>query len=202
MLQFYFHPFSTYARRVWMTLLEKDIKFEPVEVDLVNRAHHSPDYLEKNPYGRVPAINDDGFVLYESSAILHYLEAAHPVPSLMPADARGRALVDMHLRLCDLQFARPTVTIIFPKRFMPPERWDGAAMAQAKDEIEKHLEIVEGQIGDAGYLVADRFTLADIAYAPFLQFLPLMEIEAPTRVAAWRTRLLERPSAKATTPAR
>ena len=91
MLQFYFHPFSTYARRVWMTLLEKDIKFEPVEVDLVNRAHREPDYLEKNPYGRVPAINDDGFVLYESSAILHYLEAAHPVPSLMPADARGRA---------------------------------------------------------------------------------------------------------------
>jgi glutathione S-transferase len=80
MLQFYFHPFSTYARRVWMTLLEKDIKFEPVEVDLVNRAHREPAYLEKNPYGRVPAINDDGFVLYESSAILHYLESAHPSP--------------------------------------------------------------------------------------------------------------------------
>ncbi len=202
MLQFYFHPFSTYARRVWMTLLEKDIKFEPVEVDMVNHAHRAPAYLEKNPYGRVPAINDDGFVLYESSAILHYLETAHPLPSLLPPDARGRALVDMHMRLCDLQFARPTVTIIFPKRFLPPDRWDAAAMAQAKGEIEKHLEIVERELGDAGYLVADRFTLADIAYAPFLQFLPLMEIEASPRVAAWRKQLLERPSARATTPAR
>jgi glutathione S-transferase len=202
MLQFYFHPLSTYARRVWMALLEKDIKFEPIEVDLVNREHREPAYLAKNPYGRVPAINDDGFVLYESSAILHYLESTHPAPSLLPPDARGRAHVDMHLRLCDLQFARPTVTIIFPKRFMPPERWDRAAMAQAKGEIEKHLEIVEQSIGDAGFLVADRFTIADIAYAPFLQFLPLMEIEPPPRVAAWRTLLLERASARATTPAR
>ena len=190
MLQFYFHPFSTYARRVWMTLLEKDVKFEPIEVDLVNRAHREPAYLAKNPYGRVPAINDDGFVLYESSAILHYLETTHPSPALTPGDARGRALVDMHMRLCDLQFARPTVTIIFPKRFLPPERWDAAAMAQAKGEIEKHLEIVERQVGDAGYLVADRFTLADIAYAPFLEFLPLMDVEAPPRVAAWRKNLL------------
>ena len=95
-----------------------------------------------------------------------------------------------------------TVTIIFPKRFLPPDRWDDAAMAQAKGEIERHLEIVEQSIGDAGYLVADQFTIADIAYAPFLQFLPLMEIEAPPRVAGWRTQLLDRPSARATTPAR
>jgi glutathione S-transferase len=202
MLQFYFHPFSTYARRVWIALLEKDIPFQPVEVDLAARAQHQPEYLAKNPYGRVPAINDDGFVLYESAAILHYLEGLHPTPPLLPADARGRAQVDMHLRLCDLQFARPTVTIIFPRRFLPAERWDTAAMSQAKAEIEKHLAIVDGELGDGGYLVGDRYSLADIAYTPFLHFLPLMEVEPTPRVAAWRQRLLERPSAKATAPAR
>jgi glutathione S-transferase len=202
MLQFYFHPFSTYARRVWMTLLEKDVPFEPIEVDLAARAHHQPEYLAKNPYGRVPAINDDGFVLYESAAILHYLESTHPTPALTPSDARGRAQVDMHLRLCDLQFARPTVTIIFPKRFLPRERWDLNAMSQAKADIEKHVEIVERELGSDDYLVGNRYTLADIAYTPFLQFLPLMEIEPPPRVASWRQRLLDRPSARATTPAR
>jgi glutathione S-transferase len=201
-LRLYYHPASTYARRVRMTLLEKRIEFEPVVLDMVARAHKTPEYLALNPYGRVPTIDDDGFVLYESSAILTYLEATRPLPALTPPDARGRAQVDMHLRLCDLQMARPTGQIIFPKRFMPPERWDRAAMAQARAEIGKHLAIVEQTLGDRPYLVGDAYTLADIAYAPFLQFLPLTEVEPPPRVTAWRDRLLERPSAVATAPER
>jgi glutathione S-transferase len=201
-LRLYYHPASTYARRVHITLLEKHIEFEPVVLDMVNRAHKAPEYLAQNPYGRVPTIDDDGFVMYESSAILQYLEATRPLPPLTPADPRGRARVDMHLRLCDLQMSRPTGQIIFPKRFLPQERWDLAAMAQAKTEIEKHLAILEQTLGNRPYLVGDAYTLADIAYTPFLQFLPLMEIEPPPSVAAWRTRLLERPSAVATAPER
>ena len=92
-------------------------------------------------------------------------QRTRPLP-LVPADARGRARVDMHMKLCDLQMSRPTGTIVFPKRFLPRERWDGKAMAQAKSDIEKHLEIVERQLGHSDYLVADRFTLADLAYTP------------------------------------
>jgi len=202
MLRLYFHPASTYARRVRIALLEKGIPFEPVVLDMAAREHRAPDYLILNPYGRVPTIDEDGFVLYESSAILQYLEATRPEPALSPADARGRARLDMHLRLCDLQMARPTGVIIFPKRFLPEARWDAAAMAQAKSEIEKHLGIVERTIGEQPYLLGDHYTLADVAYTPFLQFLPLMEIEPGPRVAAWRGRLLERPSAVATAPER
>ena len=202
MLRLYFHPASTYARRVRIALLEKGIAFEPVVLDMAARAHRAPDYLALNPYGRVPTIDDDGFVLYESAAILQYLEATRPAPALTPPDARGRARVDMHLRLCDLQMARPAGIIIFPKRFLPPERWDHAAMAQAKADIEKHLAIVERTLGEQSVLVDDEYTLADIAYTPFLQFLPLMEIEPPPRVAAWRARLLDRPTAIETAPER
>ena len=202
MLRLYHHPFSTYGRRVRVALLEKRIEHQSVVIDLANRAHRTPEYLALNPYGRVPTIEDDGFVLYESAAILQYLEATRPNPALAPADAKGRALVDMHLRLCDLQMARPTGVIIFPKRFLPQEKWDAAAIAQAKGEIEKHLAIVETTLGNREYLVGDAFSLADIAYLPFLQFLPLMEIEPGPHVAAWRTRLLARPSAQATEPER
>jgi glutathione S-transferase len=202
MLRFYHHPFSTFARRVRVALLEKKIEHEPVVLDMANRAHRAPEYLALNPYGRVPTIDDDGFVLYESAAILQYLEATRPKPPLVPADTKSRALVDMHLRLCDLQFARPAGVIIFPKRFLPKEKWDAAAIAQAKGEIEKHLAIVEATLGTREYLVGDAFTLADIAYLPFLQFLPLMEIEPGPHIAAWRTRLLARPSAQATVPAK
>src|SRR5437660_1262626 len=165
-IKLHYHPLSTYSRRVLIALIEKQISYEPVAIDMTARKHKEPAYLALNPYGRVPTLQEDGFVLYESTAILDYLEATHPDPALAPADPHGRALVDMHMKLCDLQFTRPWATIIFPKRFLPKERWNEAAMANAKAEIEKHLDIVERQLAGRQYLVTDQFTLADLCYLP------------------------------------
>src|SRR5919197_4493087 len=201
MLRLHYHPLSTYSRRVRMALIEKGIEAELVEVDMVNRAHRRPEYLRLNPYGRVPTLEEDGFVLYESTAILEYLEATRPSPALVPADARGRALVAMHMKLCDIQLARQTGTIIFPKRFLPRERWDEAAMAQAKKEIERHLGIVEQQLAGREWMVGERYSLVEVCYTPFVEFFPLMEIAPPPAVAAWTARMLGRPSARETKPA-
>ena len=202
MLKLHHHPFSTFSRRVRIALIEKSITAELIELDMMAGAHKSPAYLALNPYGRVPTLEEDGFVLYESTAILEYLEATHPTPALVPSDARGRALVAMHMKLCDLQMARPTGTIIFPKRFLPRDRWDEKAMVQAKKDIETHLAIVDRQLQGKQFLVGDRYSLAEVCYTPFVEFLPLMEITPPPAIAAWVTRLLERPSAQQTKPAR
>lgn len=201
MLRIHYHPFSTFSRRVRIALLEKKIPHELVEIDMVARQHRSPEYLALNPYGRVPTLEEDGFVLYESTAILEYLELTRPDPPLVPADPRGRALAAMHVKLCDIQLARQTSTIIFPKRFLPKERWDEKAMAQAKTEIEKHLEIVAGQLGSKQYLVADKYGMVEVCYTPLVQFLDLMEIVPPPPVAAWVERMLSRDSAVQTKPA-
>jgi glutathione S-transferase len=201
MLKLHYHPFSTFSRRVRIALVEKNIPCELVEVDMMARAHRGPAYLALNPYGRVPTLEEDGFVLYESTAILEYLEATHPTPPLVPADARSRAHVAMHMKLCDIQMARQTGAIIFPKRFLPKERWDEAAMAQAKKEIDKHLEIVDSQLKGREYLVGNRYSLVEVCYTPFVEFLPLMEITPPANVAAWVRRMLDRPSARQTKPA-
>ena len=200
MIRLHSHPFSTYARRVRIALIEKGITAEMVNVDMAAGQHKTPTFRALNPYGRVPVLDDHGFILYESSAILQYIEAMQPSPALVPADARGRALVDMHLRLCDAEMARHSGTIIFPKRFLPKERWDATAIEAAQKAIVKHLAIVEAQLGDHSYLVADRYTLADIAYIPFLEFLPLMEITPPKAVGEWAARLLARPSSVETKP--
>ncbi|MEP7311518.1 MAG: glutathione S-transferase family protein [Pseudomonadota bacterium] len=202
MIKLFFNPRSTFSRRVHIALLEKQIPFEPILIDMAVREHKSEAHLSRNPYGRVPAIDDAGFMLYESASILLYLEATHPQPPLVPADAQGRALVDMHMRLCDLQFARHAGTIIFPRRFLPPERWDHAAMDVARREMELHLAILAAQLDNAAYLVRDAFSLADIAYLPMLHFIPLMDLELAPNLAAWRDRLLARPSAIATIPDR
>ncbi|MCP5267234.1 MAG: glutathione S-transferase family protein [Burkholderiaceae bacterium] len=201
MLKLHYHPLSTYTRRVRIALIEKGIEHETVLVDMARRAHREPDYLAINPYGRVPVLQDDDLLLYESNAILGYLEARHPSPALVPADAKGRALVDMHLRLSDIQMARQTGVIVFPKRFLPQSKWNPEAMAAAKAEIEKHLAVLEQQLGDRRWMVGDEYSLVEVSYTPFMQFLPLMEIVAPPRVAAWAERMLARPSALETAPA-
>jgi glutathione S-transferase len=199
-IKLHYHPLSTYSRRVLIGFAEKQIPHELVVVDMAARRHREQPYLMLNPYGRVPTLEEDGFVLFESTAILNYLEATRPSPPLVPTDARGRALIDMHVKLCDLQFTRHAGTIVFPKRFLPKERWNNAAIAEAKAEIEKHFAILDKHLTGKTYLVAEQFSLADVCYAPFLEFLPLMEITPPKAVAAWSERLLERPSALATRP--
>jgi glutathione S-transferase len=200
MIRLHYHPMSTYSRRVRMSLLEKQIPHELVVVDMAARKHRDPAHLALNPYGRVPVMQDGDFVLYESAAILNYLEAIFPQPPLLPAAPRERALVDMHMKLCDIQMARQTGVIIFPKRFLPKERWDEKAMTQAKGEIESHLRILERELTGRQYLVAGQYSLAEVCYTPFVQFLALMEITPPPAVARWVEQMLTRPSAVQTAP--
>ena len=110
-LKLHYNPLSTFSRRVLIAFAEKQVPHELVVVDMAARRHREQPFLSLDPYGRVPTLDEDGFVLFESTAILNYLEATRPSPPLVPADARGRALVDMHMKLCDLQLTRYAGTI-------------------------------------------------------------------------------------------
>src|SRR5436305_14973231 len=91
-IKLHYHPLSTYSRRVLIALIEKQISYEPVPIDMAGRKHKDPAYLALNPYGRVPVLQEHGFDLYESTAILDYLEAMHLQPALAPAVPRRSAL--------------------------------------------------------------------------------------------------------------
>jgi glutathione S-transferase len=201
-MKLYHFPASTFARRVRVALLEKNISCELIEVNLPGGQQREDWYAALNPYLKVPTLMDGDLALYESAAILTYLEATHPTPSLVPHDSGGRALVDMHVRLCDAHVGRYAGAILFPKRFLPEANWDRLAMEAARKEIDRHLVIIERELGERHYLVGESFTLADIAYLPFLHFLAMMEVSAGPRVTAWAERVLARPSARATVPAR
>lgn len=202
MLELYHHPLSTFSRRVRIALLEKGLDHQDTIVDMPNGEHRGEDYLALNPYGRVPTLVEDDFVLYESTAILAYLEGRNPEPALVPAGLRERARVAMHMKLCDLELTPHVGRIIFPKRFLPEEQWPREAFAKAREHIERHLAILARQLEGRDYLVAERFTLAEVCYAPFLEFLEMTEVEPPAPVAAWAERVLARDSAVQTQPAR
>ena len=198
MLKLHYHPISTYARRVRIALLEKKLEAELIEVDMMRGAHRKEPYLSLNPYGRVPTLVDDDLVLFESTAILEYLETKYPEPALVPADIQQRALVAMHMKLCDLHMSRAGGLIIFSKRFIPKERWRTEEMAKARQDVEKHFAILDRQLEGKTFLVAERYTLADICYVPFVGLLSLIEVAPPPHVAAWIDRILARPSSVAT----
>jgi len=201
-LKLYHFPVSTFSRRVRVALLEKNISCELIELNLPAGQHKEDSYAALNPYTKVPTLVDGDLTLYESASILTYLEATHPAPPLIPNDARGRALVDMHVRLCDAHLGRYAGAVLFPKRFLPETNWDRPAMEAARKEIDRHLTIIERELGERQYLVGESFTLGDLAYLPFLHFLAMMEVSAGPRVKAWAERILARPSARATVPAR
>jgi glutathione S-transferase len=83
MLKFYYAPISANSRRIWITLLEKQIPFEPIIVDLDGEQFQS-EFTAINPLQRVPAIVDNELRIFESLAILDYLAAKYPIPELMP----------------------------------------------------------------------------------------------------------------------
>ena len=89
---------SSNSDRVKIVLHEKGLAYERVTLDLARKEQKQPEFLKLNPYGKVPVINDNGKVLFESCIINEYLEEQYPDPPLMPKDpylrARGRILVD------------------------------------------------------------------------------------------------------------
>src|SRR5687767_13382159 len=92
---------SSNSDRVKIALQEKGLPYDRVTLDLAKKEQKRPEFLRLNPYGKVPVIDDDGRVLFESCIINEYLEEQYPKLSLMPKDpylrARGRVLVDYAL---------------------------------------------------------------------------------------------------------
>src|SRR5262249_36028637 len=98
MLKLYDFPMSPRARKVRIVLAEKGLQYEKVTVDITKEEQKKPEFLAVNPYGKVPALQDDDLAIYESTIIMEYLNEKYPNPSLLPTDPgqRARARVLMH----------------------------------------------------------------------------------------------------------
>ncbi|HZT34507.1 MAG TPA: glutathione S-transferase N-terminal domain-containing protein, partial [Nitrososphaera sp.] len=98
MLKLYDFPMSPRARKVRIVLAEKGLQYEKVTIDITKGEQKKPEFLAINPYGKVPALQDDGVTLYESTIIMEYLNDKYPHPPLLPLDPgqRARARVLMH----------------------------------------------------------------------------------------------------------
>ena len=200
-MKLYWHPFSLFPRRVRVALREKGIAHEEVIVDLPGGALREPAFRRLNPFGQVPVLEDDGVVIYESLAILEYLEERHPTPALLPRDPGGRAQARQLMLAAGDYLALPFKRWL-TRLFTPEASWNRADQEAAVAEIAAHLDVLEGVLGQREYLVGDAFGLADVAYVPMvceLATCQLGELVAPRpAVQAWVDRLRARPSVRDT----
>ena len=180
------------ARRVWRGLLEKNIPFEGIVMNL-NGDQFQPDYLKIHPFHHVPAIVDDGFRMIESIAILEYLETKYPNPTLLPKDTQTLAKVRMVQMVSTNELMPKTILLIL-------ENQDSPKFIEAKQHVEKVLEFFAENLKDNSYFGGGNLSLADIIIGTDISFLPHLGVEFSKypNLNNWFERLMQRPSWKTT----
>lgn len=192
MLKIYHAPLSGGANKVRMCANALGLEYEAIAVDLGSGKQRTPEYLAVNPFGKVPAIDDDGFYLFESNAIVKYLCRKHG-SVLYPRELHSQAVVD---QWCDfaVSLLAPAFGRVVFNRLLAPMR--GASVSQESLEdglrfIGNYLPVIEERLGASAYIARPEMTIADIAILSVLDPAEACEIELSgfSRLYTWREAL-------------
>jgi glutathione S-transferase len=207
-LTFYYGSGSPFAWRVWYALEHKGIPYDMKTLSFDKAEHKRPDFLALNPRGKVPAIVDDGFALYESAAIIEYLEDKKPgEPRLFAADLRQRAVQRRMMREAD-QYVAPALSalaLLLRPAAGEPASPDKLAAATAALRTEAAL----WEAGLSGDYLAGALSAADFTLYPQIalvqRFLGNAKAAAPTpilgpKLTAWAKRMAALPITQKTLP--
>lgn len=196
-------PRSTYTWSVRIALAEKGLHYEMVE-----RAPHSAEQVLLHPFGRIPALRDGDFVLFETSAIVRYLDECFPEPVLIPASVRARARAEQWVSatssyLYDAMIRRYVLQYLFPKG--PGGEPDAGVIAAARVEITRYLAILDDAYGEHNAITGETFSIADLVLAPIIDYLALAPggkelLAAAPNVSRALASARARPSFQATHP--
>jgi len=196
MLRIWGRKNSVNVKKVLWAAEELGLKYERIDAGMEHGVTKTPAYIRMNPNSVVPTIEDDGFVLWESHAIVRYLAAKHGAGTLSPAEPRARADADRWMdwtHSFSREFQRP---VFWPLVRTPPESRDMKAVHEAVRKCGELLKVPEVYLSKSKFLSGDAFTMADIPLGCHVQLWFRLPIERPKLpgVEAWFARLLERPA--------
>jgi glutathione S-transferase len=199
-MKLYGFPLSPFVRKVMVVAEEKGVKADLVPA---NPMQPTEQFLAASPYGKIPAIDDDGFLLADSSAIAVYLDAKYPEPALLPADPKARAKAVWFDEVADTVVMAAGGPMLFNRLIAPKvlgQSGDEAAAAAAEEAITGRLGYLEQTLGEDGWLDG-AFSLGDIALASALRSFAYagwqIEQAVHPKLAAWYGRVCDRPAWKA-----
>ena len=198
MIKLYDFKSSPNCQRVKVVLVEKNLVYDTVPIDLRKQEQKTPEYLKLNPYGKVPVLTDDSTVLYESLVINEYLDEKYPNPPLMPKDPAGKAkariLIDYGMAHFDAPYQKLRMELMKDAKEQSQPVIDGA-----KSDLRKLLQRFEDEIGDQQYLMGD-FSLVDSDLIPRftrLEGFGVLPDPSLPRLGKYMERMKTRPSVKA-----
>ena len=195
MLKIFGRTNSINVQKVMWTVAELGLPHERVNAGMAHGVVNEPWYADLNPNRLVPAIDDDGVVLWESNVIVRYLAARHASGTLMPADPAMRARAEMWMDWQQTSF--PGFGPLFLGLIRtPPEKRDMAAIRAGREGTEAALRLLDKHLANRSHMIADHLTVADIplgcvAYRWYA--LPIERPELPN-LRAWYERLVKRPA--------
>lgn len=186
---------STNTRKVLTTLAELELPYELVHVDFARGEHKQEPHLQLQPFGQMPALEDDGFVLYETHAMCRYLDA-RAGGRLLPSDPRSRALADQWMSIESANFSAHAMKFVY--HYLLKFEQDASVMAHATAAFDKVLSVLAKELSKKPYIAGDSFTLADICFMPYFDYAMLTPAETQITkhpsVLAWWSKVRERPS--------
>lgn len=195
MLKIWGRANSVNVKKVLWCCEELGLKFERIDAGMQHGVINTPEYRKLNPNGLVPTIEDDGFVLWESHAIVRYLAARHGEGTLWPKDLRKRADADRWMDWTTSTFNAPYRPVFWNLVRTPPEKRDMKAVDEGVKKCGELFGIVEAALAGRAFLAGDALTMGDIPLGCFVHVWLNLPIERPAHpnLAAWHKRLLARP---------
>ena len=189
-MKIYGHFFSAPANQVRLTASALDLPHEYVHVDLLQGEQRTPEFLAINRFGRVPALDDDGFRLSESGAISRYL-ASKADSVLYPSnDAGKRAHIDQWMDYAGHHVRANMAKVLFNKMFAPMLELepDEKSLAEGIANLDACLPIVDAALGDTNFIAGDAMTIADTAMLAAMEPFEVLDydISAHDNVKCWR----------------
>lgn len=195
MINLFGNPMSTCTRKVLTVLAETDTPYSMTVVDLSKGEHKQGPHLNRQPFGQVPTIEDDGFTLFESRAICRYL-SDKAGGKLTPSDPQQRALMEQWLSVEQSNFSPSAMKFIYHHVMHRPQ--EAAALEAATVMLDKAFAALSVPLQSNEYIVGSQFTIADIGYMPYFEYAlstpARATFEKYPRVMTWWNRVSERPS--------
>lgn len=200
MIKVFGYPSSSCTRMVINTLYEKEAPYIFKQIDLSKGEQQQAHYLEKQPFGLVPVLDDNGFLLYESRAIIRYLDQKLKGIALTPKDIHAFARMEQWISIEQSYFSPPVVALIQQLYWWPilGKNQDRIVIEQAKNKVMHVLDVAERSLATQPYLSGEQFSLAEICWMPYLAYLFQAKVgelvaERPSVNQWWQT-IQQRPA--------
>jgi glutathione S-transferase len=195
MLKLWGRPTSLNVQKVVWTLEEIGLPYERVDVGGRHGGLDTPAYVALNPNRRIPTLEDDGVVVWESNAVVRYLCARYGEGVLWDRDPGKRAQADQWMDWMQTTLGPDYFALFFAVVRTPPQKQDKAAIPGLVRALGERYLLLERLLEDRLFLLGDALSMADIVNGTTLYRYYEMEIERPAlpRLAAWYERLKERP---------